>query len=399
MPTYIYRARDFQGNEIEGEMEAENEFALAKILKEKGYFLIGAKPKEKKKILTSSVSVPLTERIFFTRNLKTMVAAGVSLPRAIEILSLQTRHKKFKKILGEIKERITKGEAFSDTLNSYPKAFPEIYRNVIKVGEETGKLEEVLEKLASQMEVEHELKSQIKGAMYYPAVVILAMVGVGILMLTFVVPKLSETFKELNVSLPPTTRFVIFLGDTLSQKGGLIFLILIFFVFLVRYFLKTKAGKKLFHKLLLKIPTISKLVSGSNIADTCRNLSLLISAGVSLPRALEICSKTLGNVWFQEDLGGAVDFVSKGGKLSEYLQKSKVYPLSISQMILVGEESGQMSEVLERLSHFYETETLRLAKNLTSIVEPVLLLVLGGAVGFFAISMLQPIYSILSAIK
>lgn len=397
MPKFIYKGRTFEGIEVEGELEARDDFELAKILREKGVILTFFK--EKKEKIKRHISVPLTQKIFFTRNLKVMIESGISLPRAIDVLAQQIKHKNFKKVLFEIRDRIIRGEQFSETLKSYPGIFSEIYQNMIKVGEETGKLEEVLERLAFQMETEHQLKSEIKGAMYYPIVVILAMIGVGILMMIVVIPKLSMVFKELGATLPLSTSIMIKMGEWMGKNWYFVFLFFTGFLFLFRFFLRSEKGKKIFDKILLKIPIVSRLIIGTNLTDMCRNLSTLISAGVPLPQAIEITSKTLGNYYFQKELKESVEVVAKGGKLSEYLKKSKIYPPILSQMLMVGEETGETAEILSRLSNFYEQETLRLAKNLSTIVEPILLLLVGGAVGFFAISMLQPIYSLMQSLS
>jgi type IV pilus assembly protein PilC len=244
------------------------------------------------------------------------------------------------------------------------------------------------------------LRSKIKGAMIYPAVIVFALIGVGILMLVFVVPKLAETFKELGVELPMTTKIVISLGTFLANNFLILFFFFIFIIFLLSQFLRTKIGKRIFDKISLSIPIFSSLVKKSNSASTARSLSSLISAGVSLPRALEITANTLGNVFYKEALFQAAEKVRKGGKLSESLKPyQKIYPLTLISMIEVGEETGETSEVLSKIADFYESEVSDAAKNLTSIIEPILLLIIGAAVGFFAISMVQPMYSMMQAIK
>jgi type II secretory pathway component PulF len=231
MPKYSFLAKSLEGKSEKGVLEAKDEFELAKILKERKLILIKAeKLKEKRKFRLSlpSFGVPLSEKMFFTRNLKVMVSAGVPLPRAILSLSQQTKNKKFKIALEKISERIVKGEKFSDALSLFPQIFNEFYQSMIKVAEETGKLEEVLEISARQMGKENELKSKIKGAMIYPAVIVCALIGVATLMLVVVVPKLAETFKELGVQLPLTTRIVIFLGTFLEKNFSILLVSLIF---------------------------------------------------------------------------------------------------------------------------------------------------------------------------
>jgi type IV pilus assembly protein PilC len=403
MPKYSFLAISSEGKTEKGILEAKDEFELAKILKERKLILVRTeKVKEKRKFQISlpSFGVPLSEKMFFTRNLKIMISAGVPLPRAILNLSQQTRSKRFKVILEKISERIVKGEKFSEAISLFPQIFNEFYQNMIKVAEETGRLEDVLEILARQMERENELRSKIKGAMIYPAVIVFALIGVGILMLIFVVPKLAETFKELGVELPMTTKIVISLGTFLANNFLILFFFFIFIIFLLSQFLRTKIGKRIFDKISLSFPIFSSLVKKSNSASTARSLSALISAGVSLPRALEITANTLGNVFYKEALFSCAEKVRKGGKLSESLKPyQKIYPLTLISMIEVGEETGETSEVLSKIADFYESEVSDAAKNLTSIIEPILLLIIGAAVGFFAISMVQPMYSMLGAIK
>jgi type IV pilus assembly protein PilC len=403
MPKYSFLAKSLEGKTEKGVMEAKDEFELAKILKERGLILIRAeKVKEKKKFQFSlpSRGVPLSEKMFFTRNLKIMISAGVPLPRAVLNLSQQTKNKRFKSALEKISEKIVKGEKFSDAISCFPQIFNEFYQNMIKVAEETGKLEDVLEILARQMERENELKSKIKGAMIYPAVIVCALIGVGILMLVVVVPKLAETFKELEVQLPLTTRIVISLGTFLEKNFLVLVIALIFLIFLFVQFLKTKVGKRILDRISLSLPIFSSLTKKSNSASTARSLGSLISAGVSLPKALEITANTLGNVFYKEALFVAAEKVRKGGKLSESLKPyQKIYPLTLISMVEVGEETGETSEVLSKIADFYESEVSDTAKNLTSVIEPVLMLIIGAAVGFFAVSMVQPMYSMLQAIK
>lgn len=403
MKKFFFEAKTQEGKRQTGEMEASDVFELAKILKKEGLFLIRAKEKkeEKKKISFFSFSrVSITEKLFFTRNLKIMISAGVPLVKAILTLSNQTKSRVFKKSLSEIAQKISKGEALSRALSHYPNIFSELYQNMIKVGEEGGKLEEVLEILAVQMEKEHELKSKVKTAMIYPAVVISAMVGVGFLMLVLVIPKLAATFKELQIQLPLTTQIVIFLGMALKNYWwGIFFGIFLFVLILIRV-LKTKVGKKIFDQILFKIPVISEIVKKNNSAMTARTLSALISAGVSLPRSLEICARTLGNIFYQEALIKGSERVKSGEKLSQVLREyQKFIPLTLITMVEVGEETGETGKILEKLANFYEEEVSNITKNLASVIEPILLLLVGAAVGFFAISMVQPMYSMLQAIE
>ena len=407
MPKYFYIAKSLKGEEkSSGVMEARDTHQLAETLKNQGFILIKAEPEKgglgKKKFQFSIPffgGVSLTEKMMFTRNLQVMISAGLPLPRSLETLALQSKSKVFKKALLEIKEEITKGKSFSETLAKYPNIFSELFQSMIRVGEESGTSEDVLKVLTRQMEREHELRSKIQGALMYPAVIILAMVGIGIMMLIMVVPQLASTFKELEIELPVTTKIVIGLGTFLSEKWFLVIPIIIGFSFLFWIILKTQTGKKIIDTLFLKLPIISPLIKKTNSASTVRTLSSLIASGVPIVKSLEIVSGTLGNMYYKNAVLAAAQIVRKGGKLSEALSSYQdIYPPIVFQMIQVGEETGETSNILSKLADFFEEEVANATKNLTSVIEPVLMLIVGGVIGFFAISMVQPMYSMLEAI-
>ena len=405
MSRYNYIAKTLQGESRSGTLEAKDEHELARILRKEGSILIKAaseKEKHKKKFL---ITVPflsrvsLTEKIMFARNLRVMIAAGVALPRTLKILADQTKNKKFRKTLLKIREEIVKGKTFSESLGKYPSIFSELFVSMVKVGEETGTLEEVLKVLTQQMEKEHEIKSSIKGAMIYPAVIIFAMVCIGVLMLIIVIPKLAAVFSELGVELPLTTKIVIAIGTFLSKFWFLLPIGILVFLFLLRVILKTKTGKLVFDTFVLKIPVISSIIKKTNSAHTVRTLSSLIAAGVPIVRSLEIVSGTLDNIHYRKAMSEAAERVKKGAKLAEILKRyENIYPTLVIQMIEVGEETGKTSDVLEKLAEFFEEEVANATKNLSAVIEPVLMLIVGAVVGFFAISMIQPIYSMVGTL-
>lgn len=405
MPSYFYTARSLKGDYKSGTLEAKDTRELSRILRNEGYILISATPEgieiKKKKITLSFFNkVGLKEKIFFTRNLRVMIAAGLPFPRALKTLAEQTKTKIFKEALEDIREETIKGRNFSQALSRHPNIFSELFQNMVKVGEEAGTLEDVLKVLTAQMERENELKSKIKGALIYPTVIILAMVGIGILMLVMVVPKLAQTFEELNIELPLTTRFVIFLGNFLAQKWYFVILIIIFLIILFRIIIKTKSGKKIIDSLFLKIPLVSTIIKKTNSAYTARTLSSLIMAGVPIVRSLEITSRTLGNFYFQRAITETVEKVRKGEKISTTLKNyQNLYPLVVIQMIEVGEETGETSTILAKLADFFEEEVANTTKNMSAVIEPIVMLLIGAAVGFFAISMIQPMYAMLQAIQ
>ena len=411
MPRYFYTAKSLEGESQTGTAEAKDEHQLARTLRQQGLILIRAELEEEKGLkkpphqifgvgaLPLFGQVSLVEKMMFTRNLQVMIAAGLPLPRALEALALQTKSQKFKKALFEIKEEITKGKGFSDSLTGFPDIFSELYQNMVKVGEEAGTLEEVLERLSAQMERQHELSSKIKGAMIYPAIIICAMIGIGIMMLIMVVPQLAETFRELNIELPITTKIVIGLAEFLVKKWYLAILILFLGAFFFFQLIKSKTGKRILDSLTLRIPIVSPIVRKTNAAYTTRTLSSLISAGVPIVRALEVTARTLGNIYYQKAVQDCSEQVRKGGKLSDALKPyENIYPPIVIQMVAVGEETGETSSILSKLAEFFEAEVGNATKNLASVIEPVLMIIIGAAIGFFAVSMIQPMYSMLGTL-
>ncbi len=406
MPSYSYIAKNTKGQPKTGSLEAKDKHELAKILREEGYILITASSKKEVEPKKTVFSIPflnqvsLVDKIFFCRNLKVMVTAGVSLPRSLKILSQQTKNQKFKKAILDISEEIIKGQNFSESLKKYPIIFPELFSSMVKVGEESGTLEQALTILTQQMEKEHELKSKIMGAMIYPSVIIIAMIGVGILMLVLVIPSLAETFNELGVELPLTTRIIIAIGNFTAKFWYLMPLIIIALIVFSRMIVKTKNGKRVFDFLVLRIPVVGKIIIKTNSAYTVRTLSSLIESGLPIVRALEVVSGVLGNIYFKEVMQEAAREVKEGAKLAEILKKYKnVYPSLVIQMIEIGEETGETSTILEKLADFYEEEVFNATKNLSVIIEPVLMLIIGAVIGFFAISMIQPIYSMMGTLQ
>ncbi|MEA3452768.1 MAG: type II secretion system F family protein [Patescibacteria group bacterium] len=408
MPNYNYIAKSIEGKKQKGQKEASNKAKLARLLKSEGFFLISAeakkkgKAKDKKKggkeinISLTFRRVSLTEKLMMTKNLQVMISAGVSLPKALDVLALQTKNKYFKKVLLEIKEKIVKGLALSVAVAKYPKIFPEIYSSMIKVGEQTGKMEEILGILAVQLERNYKLRAKVKGAMVYPSVIIGAMILIGIVMLVKVVPQLSQTFQELGIDLPLMTRFVIALGGFFVSYWYIVIIFLIGIPFLIIVLSRTKSGKKFLDKFFLRTPVLSTLIRKINCAYTSLSLSAMINGGVPIVSALEISSGAVNNIYFKEALKNSAKEVQKGKKLSAAMSGfSDLYPQLFLQMLKIGEETGKTSEMLTKLADFFEEQVSNATQNLSSIIEPVLLIVIGSMVGFFAIAMVQPMYSIM----
>jgi type IV pilus assembly protein PilC len=404
MVQFAFQSKSIDGKERRGVRDAENESQLAHSLRQEGYILIRAVPagaaKGKFNFSLPAFGVSLKDKIFFCKNLQVMAAAGLSLPRAIGILADQTPGHVFRQALAQVKDSLIKGKSFSEALAEYPNIFSDFLCSMVKVGEETGSLEHILEIAAAQMEKEYVLKAKVKGALVYPAVILVAMAGIGMLMLATVVPELAATFKDLGANLPIMTQVVISMGLFMQSYWWLALIVIAILASVIARGLKTRRGKKFLDDMSLKIPGISTIVRNVNSAYTLRNLSALVGAGVSLPRAFEITAGTVGNCNYAAALLAMEERVKKGEKFSAVaLDYKNLYPATAIQMIAVGEETGETSNILLKLAEFYETEVDEETKNFASVIEPMLMIVIGVVVGFFAVSMIQPMYSMMDSIK
>lgn len=402
MPVYQYIAKRLNGETAKGSKQAASLKELAQLLKSDGCFLVSANIEEEKKGLARFIPklkyIPISQKLLVTQNLQVLVAAGVSLPHSIEVLQKQTKSRYFKNVLEEVKEFILKGSSLSEALAGFPRVFSDLYVSLVKVGEKTGNLEGVLGILTKQLDRSYQLRSRIRGAMLYPAVVVSTMILIGTAMIIKVVPQLSQTFEELEVELPPLTKFVIAFGQFLATQWLLLLLILILLGVIFYFVLRSASGKKVFHKVTLKLPVLGALVKKINAAYTAMSLSALVQGGVSIVSAINIASDSVGNFYYKQALKETASKVEKGKKLSKLIgEYESLYSPLFVQMLQVGEETGTTAEMLLKLSEFYEGQVNNTTKNLSSIIEPILLLLVGAAVGLFAISVFQPIYSIMSS--
>lgn len=343
--------------------------------------------------------VTLVDKMLFARHLSVMIKAGVSFNQALDILAKQTKNKKLSKIIGLINKDIQGGMTFSDSLAKYPKIFSELFVTMVRVGENSGNLEEILKLLAVQMDKEHQFISKVRGAMLYPMVIITAMIGIGIAMMIWVVPNLVATFTELKMQLPPTTRFIIGLSNFLVKYTAISILLIIALIILLTQILKTKQGKRSLDWLALHTPILNSIIQKISSARLARTLSSLIEGGVPIIKSIQIVAATLTNSYYFDSLRSSVKEIQKGQSFNVALKKyPSLYPPLITQMIEIGEQTGTLSSVLKELADFYEEEVDNFTKNLSTIIEPILMVIIGAAVGFFAISMIQPLYSMMEGL-
>lgn len=413
MPIFIYSAAKKTGEEIKGEREAADERELARVLRAEELLLLEASEKGKEgsalslkfyfnfwKFIERLRSVSIVEKMFFSRNLSVMVDAGLSITKAMGALAEESTNKKFKSIIGDIQNSVLMGKSLSDSMRPHEKVFGELYINMVEVGETTGRLTTVLKLLANQMKKDYVLRRRVKGAMIYPAIIIVAIIIVASLMLIYVVPTLTEIIRDLGAELPLTTRIVIAVSDMLANYTPWVLAAVIFVAFLFwRLVLKTSRGKAIFDRAVLQLPVFGKLIKKMNVARFSRTLAYLITAGVPIVKSLEITSRVLGNTLYREAIDEASREIQRGSQLNEILKKyPRIFQPMVAHMIGVGEETGKVSDMLLRLALFFEEDVASTTKNLSVIIEPMLMIVIGVIVGFFVISMLQPIYSSLGDI-
>ena len=411
MANFFYTAKSSSGEEKTGTREANNKSELARFLRQEEFFLISAKALGQSDSLSSfNQKIPLSfwlinlirpislfDKMLFAKHLAVMVRAGLSLNQALEVLTKQTKNKRFAEIITDINKTIQTGVSLSDALARHSQVFSNIFVSMIRVGESGGKLEEVLELLATQMDKDNQLISKVRGAFVYPAIIIIAMIIVGVIMMIVVVPKLISTFEELKVDLPITTKIVIGISKFLTQHtiGGIL-LIFLFVAMVIRLF-KTTYGKKSFDWITLRFPIFGPLIQKINSARLARTLSSLIESGVPIVKSLQVVSETLFNDYYVTSLKTTAIEIQKGQALSKLLSKyPSLYPPLITQMIEVGEKTGTLNNVLKELADFYEEDVSNITKNLAVIIEPLLMIIIGAIIGFFAVSMIQPIYSMMN---
>jgi type IV pilus assembly protein PilC len=407
MAKFIYTAKHSEtGKTSGGILEAKDQSGVARKLRSQGFVITSLQEDNESKSSDqvpfwkkSITSVPLKEKMVFARNLSVMIDSGLPLAQAVDALSEQSKNKAFKKILREVREAIHSGSTFAEALEKYPSVFNDLFVNMVRVGELGGNLDEVLTIVATQLEKEHDLISKVRGAMIYPSVILVAMIGVGVVMLTYILPQILGVFEGMDVEIPKTTQFIIFLSDLLREQAILVTFVLGIFVLGGYMLLKTRMGKKMLSWFVLHTPAVRNIVVKVNCARFARIYSSLLKSGVNVVEALGIVSKTLSNTYYQEAIEMARKEVQKGRELSAIVKEYKgIFPVLVYQIFHVGEQTGKSEMVLIKLAMFYEDEIDQITKNLSSIIEPILMLFIGGAVGFFAVSMLQPMYSVLGNI-
>lgn len=409
MPIYSYIAKDFNLNKKQGTVISDNEKEARQKLREDGLFVLKIKEvKEKKQsesvfqkslFSSSEPKVPLNEVTLFSRQFATLIESGVPITKSLFILGNNTKNKVFKKMLNTIREEIENGSSLSVSLGKYSKTFPQIYINMVEAGELSGALPEILNRLAIYMENDKTMRSKVKSAFIYPISVLVVSVLVIIVMLIFVIPNFIPIFADLGEDLPLPTKALLGLSDlvvgywwalligTIGIIGG--------FMILNKFFWFRKFNDRI----KLKLPVIGMVFSKSAIARFCRTLETLQKSGVPLMQSMEIVARTSGNIIVQEAIESAISSLEKGEGISEPLEQTKVFPILVTQMINIGEETGELEKLLSKIADFYEEDVDIAIKTMTSLMEPIMTVFLGVGVAFVAAAVLMPMYGMMGSLQ
>jgi len=400
---FTYRGKNKEGEIVSGTISADDRSDAVKSIRDSGILPVSVEQKSGMKLnmkISLFNSVKLSEKIMFTKNVSGMLRAGLSLSRALVVLGKQTKNEYFKKIITSLLETIDKGSSLSEGLAKYPRVFSSLFVAMVKSGEESGGLPAALSDIGVNLEKTYALNRKIKSALMYPSIIIAVIVIIGILMFVYVVPTLVATFKDLGAELPTSTKIIIFLSDFIS--GNVVWIVVILLVLVAGGYaaFRMKSTKRMIDFVSVRVPVLGTLIQEINAARTARTLSSLISSGVDISRAITITKEVLQNTYYKTVLDEALSAVERGEPISGVFKRHlTLYPVMLGEMMEVGEETGKLTGMLSDVALFYEGEVEAKTKDLSTIIEPVLMVFIGAAVGFFAVSMLSPMYSIMDSIQ
>ncbi|NOZ69928.1 MAG: type II secretion system F family protein [Deferribacteres bacterium] len=398
--VFRWTGKSPKGEIVKGELTSNSKEEVKSYLRKQRIIPTKISPKPKPLFSSFGGSVKDKDLVIFTRQFATMIGAGLPLIQALEILSKQTENKAFAKKITEIKTDVEGGSTFADALKKHPRIFSELYTNMVAAGEAGGILDTILVRLATYIEKAQALKRKVKGAMIYPSVVISVAVLVIVVIMIYVVPTFSKMFTQLGGTLPMPTQIVINMSNFLGGTGGLVILAsLIGFVIFIVQFRRTERGKKITDSIMLKFPIIGVLLRKVAVAKFTRTLGTLVSSGVPILDGLNITARTAGNKVIEKAVLDVRQGVSEGKTIAEPLAGSKVFPPMVTQMIAVGESTGALDSMLEKIADFYDDEVDNAVANLTSMIEPVLMVFLGGSIGFIVVAMYLPIFKLITLIN
>jgi len=393
---YQYIARDKKGAQSKGFLDSPDKASAITLLKKSNLFVIDISEKRSEfKFFRRKLSNK--DKIIFTKQLSIMIKAGLSIFEALKSLEEETSEKYFKEVLGKLVQEVEGGSPLSTALLRYTDSFGDVYVNMIKAGEKSGKVDMVLERLSTQLEKEYDLNRKVKGALAYPAFVFCAMIVVIVLITVIVMPQLKVIFEDSGVALPATTKAIISLSNFIQNHGLYLGIGLVILGILIWRFAATAAGKIAIDTIVLKIPIVSMLLKRSYMARFTRTFSSLASSGLPLVEVFRASGGVIGNSLYIREIDKMAKGVENGESVSHVFNSSRLFPKMVGQLALVGEKSGCIDEVFGSLAEFYEKDVEAITGNLSTMIEPILMVVIGVCVGFVIISVLQPIYGLINA--
>jgi type IV pilus assembly protein PilC len=402
MSTYVFKAMDLAGAKARGEVEAESKQAVSDQLKARGLIVLEIADKHASREINISFlqTVGASDLAVFSRQLSTMITSGMSILRSLYVLEEQTENKFLKETIVAVRKDVEAGLPLSDAMERHPKVFNPLFVAMTRAGETGGMLEDALLRVADQLEKDASLKRQIRSAMIYPTLVLVFAVGVMLALVAFLVPVFENVFKEFGGELPTITKFSVLLSEIVTKY---IWAMALVFAAIVVAFLKWKSstwGRPQWDRFRLRVPMkIGTIVQEVAVARWSRTLASLTSAGVPLLQALEITGKTGGNIVVEEAMEEVISSVKRGGTIAAPLAKIPVFPMMVTHMVGVGEETGALDGMLDKIADFYEDRVDASVKALTSIMEPIMIIVIGGIVGFIVVSMYMPLFTIYNHIE
>ncbi|RME60382.1 MAG: type II secretion system F family protein [Candidatus Dadabacteria bacterium] len=405
MPIYVWEGVNASGKKVSGEMDAKDVQTVFNILRSRRITPNIKKIREKGKGLDKEITIPgfgpkvkTKDIVVFTRQFSTMVDAGLPIVQALGILAKQAQNKALKDVILSVKETVETGGTLADGLAKHPKVFDDLYVNMVVAGENGGILDIILERLAKQLEKTMKLKREVKTAMIYPAIVVSAAVIVTAILLIFVIPTFAELFADFGSALPLPTQVVINISNFVVANAVVLFGSLILGVFLFFRIIKTPKGQEIFHPLFLKLPIFGDIIRKVSVARFTRTLGTMISSGVPILDALQICCKTSGNKVVEKEVKEARVSIAEGKTMSDPLSESTVFPPMVVSMITVGESTGQLDAMLQKIADFYEEEVENAVNGMKQILEPLMILFLGVVIGGLVIAMYLPIFKLGSVV-
>ncbi|MDO4188188.1 MAG: type II secretion system F family protein [Lachnospiraceae bacterium] len=402
MPGFIYKAIGPDGKEKKGNIQAASSEQAIMRLKSDGLIPVEVTAENVlNKEINISFGTKITARDYcvFCRQMLSILGAGVSIINALQMLSEQTENAALKKGIATIADEVGKGETLSNAMRKQPKVFPSIFVNLVEAGEATGTLEISFERMALQFEKENQLQQVIKKALTYPIIVGVVAVGVIFAMMTFVIPTFMNMFADMDVEMPAITQFVINMSDFFVAYWWLLIIIIVALIFGIKAYAKTLSGRVLFGTLAIKMPVVSNVTIKSASAKFSRTLSTLLRAGVPMIQALEITANSVeDNIHFQRAVFSARDQVANGSSLSKPIKMSGLFPPMVEHMISIGEETGNLEDMLENVAEYYEEEVTTATEQMMTVLEPMMILVLALIVGVIILAILQPMTTLYDAV-